>query len=303
MPENRVYLNIAGLNITIYGKDTCAKEALRLPYSRFMAENIAKTDLSIQVRADVKFDRAPGGSIFDTEYSWMLHSLNGGYLYQDRLLYKDYAPYVRKALIKKDFSKARVFCSKKALREKGLLNWVLDLPLGQFLMASILAEKKSLILHSCAVEYKGQGLLFMGESGSGKSTLARIWSKLKGAVVLSDERIVVRKIKDRFQIFGTPWTGSAVTFANEQAPLSCVYLIQHAKKNFIKPLMPYEALPVFLSNIRLPLWDKEKTVQVMEAADAILSSVPIFKLGFKPTQEVLNLVCTPRSGSILRKCI
>jgi len=291
MPANPVYLNIAGINIAIAAKCPCLKKSPGVPYSCFIVEKTAITDLSTQVFLDVKTDFVSGESIFDTEYSWMLNSLKKDYFYQDRLLRKDYAPYVRQALIKKDYSKANVFCSRKAVKEKGLVNWVLDLPLGQFLMASIFAERKSLILHSCAVKYKGQGLLFMGESGSGKSTIAKIWRKLKGAVVLSDERIVVRKIKNKFQVFGTPWTGSAFAFANEQAPLSRIYLIEHAKKNFIEPLMPHEASAVFLSNIRLPLWDKEKTALVMEIADDFLSSVSIFKLGFKPTQEVLKLVC------------
>ncbi|MFH1641154.1 MAG: hypothetical protein ABIA66_04220 [Candidatus Omnitrophota bacterium] len=290
MLSDKVYLNLGGLKVSIDIKDAYKKRTLRLPYKCFVTSKPKKTDFNITVNTKIMPDFKPGETIFDTEYSWMLHAFNGGYLYQDRLIREDYGPYIRRAIVKKDFSHATIYCSEKSAREFGLFNWIFDVPIGQFLMTSVFAKKQALVIHSCAVKHKGEGLVFMGFSGSGKSTLAGLWRKSKMGVVLSDERIVVRKINRGYRIFGTPWTGSNFAFANTNAPLKRIYLISHAKENSIRPVSPNKALPIFLANMRLPLWDKEKTNQVINMVNEVLFSVPIFELGFKPTEEILKLI-------------
>ncbi len=145
-------------------------------------------------------------------------------------------------------------------------------------------------LEKLYTKYKDKGLVFMGPPDSGKSTMAGLWRNVKDAVVLSDERIILRRIKDRLWIYGTPWTGTKRASSNDRVILDRIYLIQHSKENFIKAIDAKKALSAFLTNIRLPLWDKDKTEKVSSIADSVLLSIPFFRLGFRPDKKIVDLV-------------
>lgn len=285
MAVGTAYFGIGGLRISFTLPQGHRGRRILGNYLAFAQGKPRAPDLAIISRCVEPPNLKAKGSVFNTESSWSLAHLKTGYLYQDSL---ENAPYLRKAVVDKDFSRTTVYLGRQVPKDAGLLNWILDVPLGQFLFTSILAQKEGLLLHACAVVYQDEGFIFMGPSGSGKSTLAQLWRKIKGAVVLSDERIVLRRQGNRFSIYGTPWTGSGLAYADRQAPLKCLYLIRHARHNMIRPLQPGVALPVFLSNIRLPLWDKTMTRKTLSTAGATLSSVPIFSLGFVPRMEAIE---------------
>ena len=56
----------------------------------------------------------------------------------------------------------------------------------------------------CGIIKDNQVILFLGNSGSGKTTIARLSKKY---IILSDEMVAIRKIKDDFFAFATPWWG------------------------------------------------------------------------------------------------
>ena len=82
-------------------------------------------------------------------------------------------------------------------------------PLDQLLLMYTLAQREGALLHAAGVDIQGQGFIFPGKSGAGKSTLSRQLVVQKELEVLSDDRIVIRKIDGVFQAFGTPWPGDA----------------------------------------------------------------------------------------------
>lgn len=280
-------INISGIKILLETEDFKDAELLKTAYDPFITREKRKADLRIIVKTGSRPDPKPSQVIFDPAYGWKLSSFRKGYFYTDRTPQKIH---LRQAIINNDFKRIMVYCHARHAKNVGVLNWVFDIPLGQFLMSHILAGKQGLIFHACGVKYQGQGLIFMGPSEAGKSTLADLWQKVKGAVVLSDERVILRRIKNRFWIFGTPWTGSSFAYANDRALLTRIFLIRHARKNYIKPLNIQDVLPVFFGNTRLPLWDKDRANKVMAIANLVLSSTPVFQLGFKPTNEIIDLI-------------
>ena len=50
---------------------------------------------------------------------------------------------------------------------------------------------------------RGEFLAIVGPSGVGKSTMAKIWHD-EGALVIDDDRLIIRKMGDRFYIYNTP---------------------------------------------------------------------------------------------------
>jgi hypothetical protein len=288
--KDLVCLDIADFFIRIGFTGFDGIPACKTPYEHFIANRKKKIDLDVDLRIKNGQLFYKKGVVFDTEYSWKLHKLSRGYLYEDRLVRKSYEKYVRQAFIEDNYRKATIYSSKLLVKEKGGINWAFDLPLGHFLIVNILAECQGLMLHSCAVKYKNKAFVCIGKSGAGKSTLAGLFKKVKGVTVLSDERIILRKIGGEFIAYGTPWTGSSFAFAQDHAVLDRVYLIHHAKKNVIEAIGGQDAVPTFLSNIRLPLWDRDKTMQVLDTANTVLSSIPFFKLGFLPDQRIIDSI-------------
>jgi serine kinase of HPr protein (carbohydrate metabolism regulator) len=44
----------------------------------------------------------------------------------------------------------------------------------------------------------GKGIAFLGVSGAGKSALANLWKSHPEVAILSDDRVIIRKEKEKF---------------------------------------------------------------------------------------------------------
>lgn len=289
----RVQLAIGGVCMEIEGVYGCDDSLIRQPYDAFVSASAGAPDLRIRVCTDSYPQRKQGGVLLHMEDSWSIYDAGEHYFCEVNLQPERDLRYQRALIMDKRGSYAEIYCSSDALSEFGVINWIFDVPLGQFMINSCLSAADGLLLHCCAVKHRDQGYIFVGESGSGKSTLAGLWrSALPEATVLSDERVILRRLDSGWWIFGTPWTGSGSAVSPRGVKLSRLYFIEHAPENTIQPIGKEQALPAFLSNMRLPLWDKRRTEQVLQMVDEFLSTVPGVRLGFLPTNDVIATLRT-----------
>ena len=71
----------------------------------------------------------------------------------------------------------------------------LSTPLDELLYGALLARGRGAEIHGCGlIDAHGNGLLFAGRSGAGKTTMARLWQDVPGTTILSDDRIILRKL-------------------------------------------------------------------------------------------------------------
>jgi len=103
-------------------------------------------------------------------------------------------------------------------------------PLDQLLFMYAMAEREGILVHASSVLINGRGYLFAGRSGAGKSTISNCF-KLAGYEILNDDRIAIRRIGDRFRVFGTPWPGEADIAVNNSACLEGIFFIRHGSEN------------------------------------------------------------------------
>jgi hypothetical protein len=162
-------------------------------------------------------------------------------------------------------------------------------PLDEVLMLNFLAQGQGLILHACGVVDHGQGLLFVGVSGAGKSTLAEWWKGTE-ATLLSDDRIIVRRVEGRLRIYGTPWQGDARICSPEGAPLETIYLLRHGSQNAVQPLTMAEAATRLLVCCFPPFYDKGGMAFTLEFLEQLASEIPCYELAFVPDARVLDFV-------------
>ena len=79
----------------------------------------------------------------------------------------------------------------------------LEYPLDGLILYYLTVINNDIMIHASGVNYAGKGFLFSGVSGKGKSTMAGIWDN-RGAKVIHDDRLIIRKTGDGYRMFNTP---------------------------------------------------------------------------------------------------
>lgn len=203
---------------------------------------------------------------------------------------------------KTDSSRARAWVSTDYRRvhawllpdlQNGQVGWSpmhLFNPLIEVCLLSRLALDGGLLLHASGLVYGGQGFVFTGASGTGKSTLAGRFAE-RQALVLSDERMILRRANEEIRLFGTPWIGSGEHAANESAPLSMLCCIRHGQDaHRLTPLSPSRTVSFLLQQTFLPHWDRACLEAVMDNLIAVTQRVSCYELAFLNTPDIVDVV-------------
>ncbi len=165
----------------------------------------------------------------------------------------------------------------------------------QVLLINYFALKKGgIFTHAIGVkDLDGKGLLFAGKSGSGKTATARLWHKHSRAMVLNDDRIIVRKLNGKFLIYGSPWHGEFsdyLTSRIESAPLEKLFFIHHSLKNTVRWISEKTAFNLLYPALFPTFWDKECLENIVSFCQDLIRSVPCYSLGFVNDKRVIGFV-------------
>jgi hypothetical protein len=147
-----------------------------------------------------------GERIFDSSALWQLYGQNGARHFRFTSQRFGSRPY-KTATFDAMFTSGEIrLC--RAYFPSGCSVDPLEYPLGELLWVHLLGAGRGVEVHSCGVlDAHGNGHLFVGQSEAGKTTIARQWKKEKGVNILSDDRMILRKMGDKFWMYGTPWHG------------------------------------------------------------------------------------------------
>lgn len=153
------------------------------------------------------------------------------------------------------------------------------------------------VFHSSAVEVDGKAYLFTAPSGTGKSTHARLWREMLGdkAVMVNDDKPMIRLLGEKFFVYGTPWMGKHALGAPIKSEIKAICIIEQAKGNSIKRISPHEMLFTALNQTIRPdsAEDMDKLLSLLEK---LLSSVGLFKLCCNISREAAELSYKTMSG-------
>jgi hypothetical protein len=287
-PGSTVHLRIADITVGVTARDADLGLQVDEATEKFL---VAPSDPDAIVTAAWG---DPGGAcrgdvVFDSGGVWKLYR-DGT---RQRFVFSSAAlgplPY-KEATFDPDFISGEVTLRRACFqRTQGL--WPLEYPLDELLLQGLLARGKGAEIHACGiVDASDRGLLFVGQSGAGKTTMARLWEGVGGATVLSDDRIILRRVGSGFTMYGTPWHGEAALAEPASAPLAGVFFLEHGDANALLPLRGAAAAARLFACGFPPFHDRDGLDFTLTFFAELAAKVPCHELRFAPDRQVVELV-------------
>ncbi len=165
-----------------------------------------------------------------------------------------------------------------------------SLALFRKLCGYCLTNCDGIIFHSSAIMVDGEAYLFTAPSGTGKSTHARLWREMLGdkAVMINDDKPIIRYIDGEFYVYGTPWNGKHHLDTNTRAKVKAICLIRQAKDNVIERASTQEMLITILNQTIRPD-NMAQMDKLLALTDKMLKTVQLYKLGCNISPEAAKV--------------
>lgn len=277
MTEN---YRIAGIDIQLIGDGLPSRE----PLSRFAAPE------SREPRCRVALKDMPGGappyySYINDLIRWALP--DGGGEFFD--CFDRDGNLISRALIGPGMREIELYISKDKTPPNHFMK-----PVMETLFYSLCLFEGGIVLHSAAVDWKGNGILFSAPSGTGKTTHADMWVNNLGAEYINGDRPLLRFFDGVLHVCGTAWSGSSGIYKNVCVPLTAIVFLERRHENRIRPLNPAQALKYMLPRCFLPYHSGNMMAMAMDNVNAVLEKA-----------ECWHLCCTPEIGAmeLVKECV
>lgn len=284
----KIFIRIAEIIYAIGSVEPPLK--LRIPGANqkfLIPEEIA--DVTIEARWEDLSKEIRGDKVFDSGTLWQLYTYNGKYIFSFASPAFGSTPY-KIAIVNKDFSKGEVLLHRPYFDPDQPI-YPLEYPLDELLFINYLALGKGVEVHACGItDSQGRGYLFIGQSGAGKSTMARLWQNEPGINILSDDRIILRKMESTIWMYGTPWHGDAGFASPARAPLTKIYFLTHGLKNELIPLKTTESIARLIACSFLPFYNPEALDFTLNFFEEVVTTIPCYELRFVPEKQVVEII-------------
>jgi len=265
-------------------------------FNNFFYDGKAKPDILIDVEVVDKLPDIFGKTIFITTHfqdkseNWRLLKQGDNYIYKSPLEDKRQV-----MLVNKKFDRVTAYLLPKKDKEFTWNTSDIIYDFLQVLLINYFAQRKTgIFTHSVGIkDTDGRGLIFTGKSGAGKSTTARIWHKHSKAMVLNDDRIIVRKLKDKFFIYGSPWHGEFSDYLKsriDSALINKIFFIHHSPGNNIRKISQKDAFNLLYPSLFPTFWDKGCLENIVSFSLDLVNTVKCYRLGFVNDKRVIGFV-------------
>ena len=146
-------------------------------------------------------------------------------------------------------------------------------------IAERMPEYDTVLFHGSCVAVDGAGYLFTAKSGTGKSTHTRLWRELLGdrAIMINDDKPLIRISDSGAIIYGTPWDGKHHLSNNIAVSLKAICILERTKENAILPVTREEALPMLIQQTYRPA-DPLTLAETLTLIDRLGMEVKLYRL-------------------------
>ncbi|MEQ1795779.1 MAG: hypothetical protein ABL970_16475 [Nitrospira sp.] len=261
------------------------------PFDVFLVDDHHPADITVHAAVVPTLPDLPTDRLrFDSDHGhWKLFE-SGSHLVLDSLSPKTGASRAR-ARFSPDYRHVEAWVLPDF--QSGQVGWSpmhLFNPILEVCLLSLLARDGGILLHASGLAYQDMGFVFTGASGTGKSTLAG-WFAGRDALVLSDERMILRRNDSSVTMFGTPWIGSGSFAANASAPLSRLFCIRHGQDGHHFESLPASRIVSFLlQQTFLPYWDRAAMDATLDSLVSLAQQVPCVSLACLKNPNIVDAI-------------
>jgi len=269
----------------------CDEPALTLKVSgassRFLVSN-GEADVTIRVQRAPSLRHPSGRKLFDSGCAWRLFRDGDDFIFSFVSTAAGPAPY-QLARFNAAFTTGTILMSDASLEDSRVVA-PLEFPLAELISINLLARGRGVEIHGCGVvDRDGRAYLFAGQSEAGKTTSARLWHPAD-ALILSDDRIILRARDGVVWMYGTPWHGEAEFASPHSAPLTKIFFLEQASKNAARPERGAAAAARLFACSFPPFHDEAGLTFTLSLLADIVERVPCFALPFVPDATVVDFV-------------
>ena len=159
----------------------------------------------------------------------------------------------------------------------------LEYPLDGLILYYLTVMNGDIMIHGSGVCHDEHGYLFSGVSGKGKTTMARLWDQY-GALVIHDDRLIIRRITGEYKMFNTPVYKDDVP---RSSGLDKIFLIEHGKQNEFIRVSGANAVSLVMANCIQHNWNQDIVAKLISAVSLLSTTVPVFRLPFIPDKSII----------------
>ncbi|CAK8717287.1 hypothetical protein GCAAIG_06715 [Candidatus Electronema halotolerans] len=282
--------SLGGLPVQISAGSYCNLKEEGKEYDSFLDQNHSGKYIQAKIQIDFKLSRqydaekAAKNKIYSQHQINLYAAANGGLELQ--YLKDGKADILWHLAVDSEFSIFEFFLSPHDEKK----NDCYRLAFNRFFLQHTFINHHGLIIHAAGGSIHGKGMVFPAVSGTGKSTLSHLLLPFPENQLYSEERIIMRRMNDGWQLWGTPWKGTGVIARNESAPLSALVFLSQASQTKISELAPSAALRRLLETVSIPWYSQEWTDKGLAVCESLLLDIPAFELAFRPDQTAVQAV-------------
>lgn len=159
-----------------------------------------------------------------------------------------------------------------------------------FALEQLLLHHGAFQLHSSVIEWQGQGILFSAPSGTGKSTQAELWRTLEGAQIINGDRAMIRKVREKYVVYGSPYAGTSGIYTNLSVPVRAIVILSQAPENCLERLELTAAFGKLYRESTIPSWDVSFVEKISELIIDLISQVPVYHLACRPDAGAVEVL-------------
>ena len=147
-------------------------------------------------------------------------------------------------------------------------------------IADKMLDYDTILFHGSCVAVDGVGYLFTAKSGTGKSTHTRLWREYLGgcAVMVNDDKPLIRVTGSGAIVYGTPWNGKHSLGENIAVPLRAVCVLIRDTINHIEPIDRRTAYPMLLQQTHRPQ-NPADMPKMLSLVNSLADNVLLYRLG------------------------
>lgn len=155
----------------------------------------------------------------------------------------------------------------------------------------------TLLFHGSVIAVDGAGYLFTAKSGTGKSTHTRLWRERFGnrAVMVNDDKPLLKVTEDSVIAYGTPWDGKHRLSTNCSVPLKAICILTRSEENHIEEISPGEAYQMLLQQTYRPK-NGAFMLQTLELIDRVMKNIRFYRLGCNMSPEAARVAFEGMNG-------